>query len=201
MYWIRILATKPPPAKATPAPRPVAGTASTTARPAAEPREKAKAPPARTPATATAAASNVGRATMGSAQESNAAPASVGDAPEPSALSSRGADRAAAAPTNSDAASQQDVAPNAVPEPDPGLIQVKSVQPEFPIAVVQRIHKGHVEVRFEVDSGGTVVDATVVASSSPRLNIAAVEAIMQWRFKPTPASHTALVDLVFDSDK
>ena len=200
MYWIRILATKPPPAKVTPAPRPVAGTASTTAKPAAEPREKAKAPPAHAP-TATAAASDVGRATRGSAQESNAAPASIGDAPEPSALSSRGADRAAAAPANSDAASQQDLAPSAVLEPDPGLIQVKSVQPEFPVAVVQRIHKGHVEVRFEVDSGGKVVDATVVASSSPRLNNAAVDAIMQWRFKPTPASHTALVDLVFDSDK
>jgi len=40
----------------------------------------------------------------------------------------------------------------------------------------------------------------VVESSHPRLNDAALEAIRQWRFKPTPMTHTAMVNLVFNID-
>ncbi len=197
MYWIRVLATKPAPVKAAPALKPVAVAASAAARPPTETREKVKSAAAQTLAATTAAAPTP----VAVAHASKPAQAPVGDAPEPSALSSRAADSTAAAVAGTEAAAQLDLAANPAPEPDPGLIQVKSVSPEFPTSVVERIHRGHVEVRFEVEPGGTVVDADVVESSNSHLNNAAVNAIKQWRFKPTPASHTALVNLVFDIDK
>jgi TonB family protein len=204
MYWIRVLATTPAPVKAATAPKAVtAATLAAAAKPVAETRDKAKAVPAQAPAIATAAmaASSGVLAPTAVAHASRSAQAPVGDASEPSALSSRGADIAAAAVANTESAPQPDVAASPMPEPDPGLVQVKSVQPEFPITVIERLRKGHVEVRFEVEPGGSVIDATVVASSASRLNGAALEAVAQWRFKPTPAFHTALVDLVFNVDK
>ena len=152
-------------------------------------------------AQASATPANGGSTPVAAGRAANPVQASVGDAPEPSALSSRGADNLATAAAPAGKALLLDIASAPAPEPDPGLIQLKSVQPEFPVSVVERLKKGHVEVRFEVEPGGTVVDASVVGSSSPRLNIAATEAVMQWRFKPTPAFHTAVVDLVFDIDK
>ena len=192
MYWIRVLATTPAPVKAAPAPRPAAVPA-----PTAEAREKARAAAVQAPATSP----NVAPAPKAVAHASNPAQPPVANAPEPSTLSSRHVDSTTAGVANTQAAPPLDVAPSPAPEPDPGLIQIKSVQPEFPVAVVERIRKGHVEVRFEVEPGGKVVDATVVESSNRRLDNAAMEAVMQWRFKPTSASHTALVDLVFNIEK
>jgi protein TonB len=189
MYWIRVLADKPAPVKVATAPKPAAAAAVPSARPAQEAREKVKvaaAPsPAATSTSTTAIAANVEPAT-----------APVADAPEPTALSSSHADSVAAA-----AVPHPDFAPTPAAESDPGLIQIASVQPDFPATVVRRIHKGNVEVQFEVAPGGTVVEAAVVESSHPRLNEAAVEAVKQWRFKPTPKTHTAVVNLVFDIDK
>lgn len=200
MYWIRVLATKPAPAKApaapvaaapapaAPAPRTaVAAAAPAPApKPAAEARTKVAAAPA---ANATPAPTKVAMASIPTSS-------TVSDATYPSALSSSSADHAAVAlpPV---AAPQ----PEAPAEPDPGLIQIKSVQPDFPGVVVKRVRKGNVEVHFEVEPNGTVSDAVVVDSSNHRLNDAAIEAIKQWRFKPTPMSHTAAVNLVFDIDK
>ena len=197
MYWIRVLASKPAPAKAQPAvavvttasPRPVAAVATVSARPAEAPREKIKVAAA-TPAVGDAPVP--ARVTRG--LDTTQPP--VSDASYPSALSSSTADDVAAATP----LPPVEVAPPPVEEPDPGLVQVKSVQPEFPENIVRRVHKGNVEVRFEVDPAGTVVDAAVVESSHTRLNEAAIEAIMQWRFKPTPKTHTAMVNLVFDID-
>jgi len=190
MYWIRVLADKPAPVRAAPAPRPVVA--------AAAPREKAR--PAAAPAPAApnvvAEVANVAPAPVVVAQAADPAQAPVVDAPYPTGLSSSIADEAAVAAT----LPAPEVAPAPAAEPDPGLVQVKSVQPDFPEAIVRRVHKGNVEVRFQVDPGGTVVDATVVESSHARLNDAAVEAVRQWRFKPTPGPHTAMVNLVFDID-
>lgn len=193
MYWIRVLATTPAPVKTAPAAK-----ASVAAAPAPAATAKPKAPPV---STATAAAASPTPAPVAVAGPAKPAPADFADLPEPSALSSRAADNTAATVAAASAAPPPEVAPGPVADPDPGLIQVKSVQPEFPVTVVERIRKGHVEVRFEVEPGGTVTDATVVDSSSARLNIAATEAVRQWRFKPTSASHTAQVDLVFNVDK
>jgi TonB family protein len=191
MYWIRILATKPAPAPAkvaiATAPRPVAVAAAPAPRPATDTREKVRVAAATTPAAATTSAAP---ALIPLAQAPDTSQPPVAGGLDPSALSSGMADTAASLP---------DPAP--APEPDPGLTQIKLVQPDFPGMVVKRVHKGNVEVRFEVDPGGIVTDAVVVESSNQRLNDAAIEAIKQWRFKPTPMSHTAAVNLVFDIDK
>jgi len=198
MYWIRVLATKPAPAKtaaaAAPAPTPAApapktAVAAAAPAPAPKPAAEARTKVAAAPANATPAPTKVAMASIPT-------PSTVSDATYPSALSSSSADHAAVA-----------LPPVAAPQPeppaeaDPGLIQIKSVQPDFPGVVVKRVRKGNVEVHFEVEPNGTVSDAVVVESSNHRLNDAAIDAIKQWRFKPTPMSHTAAVNLVFDIDK
>jgi TonB family protein len=193
MYWIRVLADKPAPVKVATAPKPAAAAAVPSARPAQEAREKVKVAAAPSPA-----ATSTSTSTTAIAANVEPAPAPVADAPEPTALSSSHADSVAAAAA---AVPHPDFAPTPAAESDPGLIQIASVQPDFPATVVRRIHKGNVEVQFEVAPGGTVVEAAVVESSHPRLNEAAVEAVKQWRFKPTPKTHTAVVNLVFDIDK
>ena len=197
MYWIRVLASKPAPAKTATAPRPAAAVAVASAKPATETREKVKVAAGTSTATAPANAT-----AMVAAQAPNATPAPFGDLPEPSALSSSNADNVAAAVPTAAAPALPDTPPPADADtvPDPGLVQIASVQPDFPSAIVQLVHKGNVEVKFEVEPGGTVVAASVVESSHPRLNAPALRAIKQWRFKPTPKSHTALVNLVFDVD-
>ena len=200
MYWIRVLATKPAVAKAAttpaptpavapaaPAPKPVLAVAPA-AKPAADARDKVK----------------VAASTRGAnvpVQVALADPAPAPDAPYPSALSTPGADRAAASGTPLAMPTAPEAAPAVAAEEDPGLSQIKSVQPDFPGIVVKRVRKGNVEVRFEVDPGGTVTEAVVTESSNHRLDAAAIDAIKQWRFKPTPMYHTAAVNLVFDIDK
>ena len=188
MYWIRVLAAKPAPTKA--APRPVAAAPVPQARPPLEAREKIKVAAAPAPVAA----------------RTSADAASPAPAPVAPAVAEGLSDPAADAPADAlafpaPAAPEPGAAPPPAEEPDPGLVRVKLVQPDFPTAVVNRIRKGSVEVRFEVEPGGTVVDAEVVKSPHAGLGRAAVEAVKQWRFQPTAKSHTALVNLVFDVDK
>ncbi|MFL6629164.1 MAG: energy transducer TonB, partial [Vitreoscilla sp.] len=112
-------------------------------------------------------------------------------------LSSGGVAAGLAAPSAS--AAPIDI-PSVDDEPDPGLIMVKSADPEFPIAVMRRLRKGEVEVKFEVGPDGLVEVVTVMKTTSPQLNSAAVSAVKQWRFKPTPRGHTAMVALAFNLD-
>lgn len=200
MYWIRVLASKPAPAKpaaavpatvatTAPAPRPAPPVAA-----AAPPREKVKA--ATPPPTAVAEAPEAAPAPLGRPVPATQAPAV--DVSEPVPSSVNGIDTGVAPPAAAPA-SLPDVAPPPE-EPDPGLIQIAMAQPDFPTSVVRKVHKGNVEVRFEVEPGGRVVEATVVETSNSRLNDAAVEAVKQWRFKPGPRYHTAAVNLKFDID-
>jgi len=199
MYWIRVLADKPAPAKAAPAPRPATAAAGPAARSATEPREKVKGGGA--PAATSTATDAGGRAPvpLALARVPDSAQAAIGDAPDPTAPSST-ADNVATAAAIDATLPQLELVPSPAEEPDPGLINVKLVQPDFPFDVVQRMRKGNVEVRFEVEPGGTVVSAGVVESSHPRLNNAAVKAVKLWRFKPAAQTHTALVNLVFNID-
>jgi len=112
-------------------------------------------------------------------------------------LSAGGAAAGLAAPSAS--AAPVDI-PAVEEEPDPGLIMVKSADPEFPIATMRRLRKGEVEVKFEVGPDGVVDVVTVMKTTNQQLNAAAVAAVKQWRFKPTPRGHTAMVDLAFNLD-
>ncbi len=194
MYWIRVLADRPAPVKAAPATTPKAPAAVPATKAVAETREKPKS--VVVPATTTVAAAPTAAA-VGRPSTPSIAPGL--DTSEPtSALSSSTADKAAVAPAPVAALAP---APAQADEPDPGLAQIKSVRPDFPGRVVMRVHKGHVEVRFEVEPGGTVTDAVVVDSSDAHLNQAAIDAVKQWQFKPSSRYHTAAVDLAFDIDK
>ena len=214
MYWIRVLA-------ATPAAKPAAPKPAAPA-PAPAPVAQAKAPAPERVKVAAAAPAPI--STQSSVDAANAAPSSVvvaapaAAAPSLAAatgsagvgkntamttggidagVSAGGLGGAIAAP--SVVTPQIDV-PVAEEEPDPGLIMIKSADPEFPIATMRRLRKGEVEVKFEVGPDGVVDVVTVMKTTSASLNNAAVEAVRQWRFKPTPKGHTAMVDLAFNLD-
>ena len=217
MYWIRVLAATPPP-KAAAAPKPAAAPApapqaKAAPAPAPERVKVAAATPAPAPAPAQASAA------PSSADIANATPAPV-VAAAPAAL----APSLAAAPGNASAmgtggldagvssagvaagiaapaatAPQVDLPP-VEEEPDPGLIMIKSADPQFPVATMRRLRKGEVEVKFEVNPDGVVDVVTVTKTTNAGLNAAAMDAVKQWRFKPTPKGHTAAVALAFNLD-
>ena len=211
MYWIKVLA-------ATPAPKPAAAkpaaVAAAPAAPKPAPVRVASASPVATPTAApstadlanASAASVVTPAPVAAAAPSLAAATGAGHVGNASAMTSGGLDAGVssgaigaglAAPA---ATAPQIEVPVAEEEPDPGLIMVKSADPEFPIASMRRLRKGEVEVKFEVGPDGVVDVVTVMKTTSASLNAAAVDAVRQWRFKPTPKGHTALVDLAFNLD-
>lgn len=185
MYWIRVVGARP-----TPAPAKAAPTAAT-ARPATPTPTHEVARTSVTPAPASPPPT----------------PAVTIAAASPPAAAAQALDRPAPAPDIRTAGTDpvqlppQDTAPAVADEPDPGLVRVASVEPDFPADLVRRLHKGNVEIRFEVDVDGKVSNAVVVDTSHSHLNHAALLAVRQWRFKPTPMTHVALVNLVFDTDK
>lgn len=215
MYWIRVLSDKPA-TKTVAAPKPVA------AAPAPPPKTAVAAAPERVKVASAAPALALAPT---SADAANAAPSSVVVAAAPAATApSLAAATGTASTGNSGAitsggvdagvlgaglagslaapaavAPQIDV-PVAEEEADPGLIMIKSADPDFPMASMRRLRKGEVEVKFEVGADGVVDVVTVMKSTSASLNAAAVDAVRQWRFKPTPKGHTALVDLAFNID-
>jgi len=209
MYWIKVLATTPAPkapaapkVAASPAPAPKvaaaperAKVAAVAAAPALGTADIANATPAPVVVPAAAATAPSLAAATGTAHAGKASAMSAGGVD--AGLSSAGVAGALAAPSAS--APPIDV-PAADEEPDPGLIMIKSADPEFPITTMRRMRKGEVEVKFEVGPDGVVEAVTVMKSTSPSLNAAAIAAVRQWRFKPTPHGHTAQVDLAFNLD-
>jgi protein TonB len=219
MYWIRVLAQTPQPAApkaapskpvaAAPAPQPKVAAASERVR-------VASATPAAAPAFAAAAAHAPNPVGVGiAAPEPVVVAAPAAEAPSLAAatgtadthamtsggvdagLSSAGLAGSLAAPAA--VAPQIDV-PVGPQKPDPGLVMIKSADPEFPDTAMRRLRKGKVEVRFEVDNDGVVDVVSVVQTSNAVLNDAALDAVRQWRFKPTPKRHTGVVALTFDLD-
>lgn len=63
-------------------------------------------------------------------------------------------------------------------------VPTKQVKPEYPL--IQRMigFEGDVVVDFIVDSKGMVRNPFVMRSSNPALDEAAIEAVLDWRFKP-----------------
>lgn len=201
MYWIRVLADKPAPVKAAAAPKTVPAVAPAAvatpvplAKAGADARDKLKVAAVATPAPAGPSTNPA------SAMRPATTLAPSPETSQPGVASGVDPNLSAAGPSTATAPPLPDFAPVAAAEPDPGLVQIKSVPPDFPGNVVQRVRKGSVEVQFEVEPGGTVTDAVVTRTTHSRLNDAAIEAVKQWRFKPSPKGHTAAVDLVFDID-
>ena len=216
MYWIRVLAATPAAKPAAPKP------AAAVPAPAPAVQAKAAAPERVKVAAAAPAPLPVAQSTVDAA---NAAPSPVVVAAPPAAVAPSLAAGTGTASIGKNAAMASGgldagvsagglgagiVAPSVAPatidvpvaeeEPDPGLIMIKSADPEFPISTMRRLRKGEVEVKFEVGPDGVVDVVTVMKTTSASLNNAAVEAVRQWRFKPTPKGHTALVDLAFNLD-
>jgi TonB family protein len=81
---------------------------------------------------------------------------------------------------------------------DEPLILAHQVEPEFPVAIVRRLQKGSVLIRFEVQTDGSVSGAEVVKTSNPRLNSAALQAVNQWRFQPLQQPQAGNAELAFD---
>lgn len=61
---------------------------------------------------------------------------------------------------------------------------VMKVQPKYPISERRARREGTVVVSAIIDKDGTVRDPKVIRSVSPGLDSAAVEAIVQWRYRP-----------------
>ncbi len=215
LYWIRVLADKPAvpktterrPALAAPKGSPPSGNAAVAAGEAPLPSRVKAAPSvvgARSTATgATPAAVQMPR----TGTDGGAGPADLASdeldarAASPAHVSARTDSIAAPTPTVSAPVPEEAaIATPEIDEPDPGLVMTKSADPKFPLSAMQRLRQGEVEVRFEVDPNGRVEDASVVKTSSPTLNKAALDAVRQWQFRPTPHGHAAVVDLAFNLD-
>jgi TonB family protein len=204
LYWIRVLAEKPAP---KPAAKPAAAPVQAAA-PVAAPRAAAAAesrPPAQKIASGLVPVpSELGGSSAGSTAPALPMPGVGGDA---RAAGARGIDPGSASPAVAGGlaapaltAPEIDLPQADAEEPDPGLVMVKSADPEFPMSTMRRLRKGEVEVRFEVGADGQVQVVTVTRSTNPSLNSAALDAVRQWQFKPTPRGHTAVVDLAFNLD-
>jgi TonB family protein len=71
------------------------------------------------------------------------------------------------------------------------------VQPEYPDLARKMNITGTVKVQVVVAPNGTVKDAKVVGGH-PVLAGAALEAVKKWRFEPSPAESTGVVDFKFE---
>jgi len=77
------------------------------------------------------------------------------------------------------------------------LVPVTQSEPKFPINLVRTLRSGQVQVRFTVQPDGSVVEPVVVTTSNPRLNAAALAAVLQWRFAPVRKPQQGVVELGF----
>ena len=81
-----------------------------------------------------------------------------------------------------------------------GLVALAQPAPQFPINVMRTLRRGTVQVRFSVQTDGSVADIEVLNTTSPRLNAAALAAIGQWRFQPVAKMQTGAVEVGFNLD-
>jgi len=79
-----------------------------------------------------------------------------------------------------------------------GLVALAQPAPQFPANVMRTLRRGTVQVRFSVQTDGSVANLEVLNTTSPRLNAAALEAIGQWRFQPVSRVQTGAVEVGFN---
>jgi len=89
------------------------------------------------------------------------------------------------------------------PEPEPAeetLVLLSGSEPRFPDSLMRRLRRGAVTMRVDVGTDGAVRRASVVTSSNPRLETAAVEAAQAMRFQPVRRPASADINFSFDLD-
>ncbi|WP_374673995.1 TonB family protein [Ideonella sp.] len=203
LYWIRLNAQKADGASRPAAPR----ITEVRTAPAVRPVAASVAPSG---ATAPAIASRPSAGTPGSAavsrREAEGEATAILAAPAPLASPAEVAAAAAAATAALALPSAASAPrPDLLPPPDESeeaepLSLLAAGEPEFPAAMMRKLRRGNVQVRFEVQPDGRVAEASVVQTSHRGLNAAAVQAVQAWQFKPVKAPRTAVVDLGFDLD-
>jgi len=67
---------------------------------------------------------------------------------------------------------------------DGEYLPIVKVAPVYPMRALQRKLEGYVIVEFVVTSAGTVRDVTVVESTSPMFEQAAIDAALKFKYKP-----------------
>lgn len=190
---------KPAPAPRTAAPEPAPGPALAT-RDSAVPAPLAHAAPASGPEVTPATTPALAHAEPG--------------APAPDAPLARASGAAAESvdPTG-DHAAATDVAMN-TPErhPEPAVLSPPPPQAAetlvlrpgeslaLPDSLMRRMRRGSVEVKVQVAPDGSVMDATIVQSSHPRLDQPALEAIKAAHFQPVTRPTSAIIQFGFDLD-
>lgn len=106
---------------------------------------------------------------------------------------------AAPAPGPVPATSNTASAPTLAANPQ-ALKLLSQVEPEFPTALQRRLREGSVEVGFTVLPDGSVSAPSVLRSSHPRLEAAALAAVAQWRFEPIATPKPGVVEVGFKLD-
>jgi protein TonB len=91
---------------------------------------------------------------------------------------------------------------SAAPSPGPvrlgaNLGLVKKVNPAYPPRMEMARTEGTVVVDAVIHRDGTVGDVTVLKSSAPEFERAAVEAVKQWRYTPLPYEGIATITINF----
>ncbi len=82
------------------------------------------------------------------------------------------------------------------------LAAVTRVEPRYPLQAAQQGISGYVQIKFDVDAQGKVVNASVIKSSPEQVfDKAALHALQQWRYTATGVEHKAQrIQLDFELD-
>ena len=151
--------------------------------------------PARPAADESTAERSLAPAPVAAAQPIAAKPPELKVEPDPAPIAAP-----TPAPIEAPSVTASPVAAPAVIEEDVAevLKPLSQVEPSFPAALVRTLRTGQVKVMFTVLPDGSVAEPSVVGSSNPRLNPAALAAVTQWRFAPVRKPQHGLVDLGFN---
>jgi protein TonB len=85
-----------------------------------------------------------------------------------------------------------DIGATGIPASDGEYLPIVKVAPVYPMRALQRRVEGYVIVEFVVTTSGSVTDVTVVESSAPVFEQAAIEAAQKFKYKPRVVDGVAI---------
>lgn len=129
-----------------------------------------------------------------------AKPAAAAPSPAPRNAAARPVAAAPAASVAAAAAPARAATPPANEPPEPALISIDRVEPEWDDELLRTLRKGRVVLRFHVAEDGYLSRMQIVESTSSRLTGPAMAAVMQWRFEPIAEPRVATAEFGFDID-